>query len=132
MNEAASSRSSNYKLFKTDFVKSTYFGLDSEYFSKRFLAYRTRNHRLPVEVGRWSGIPIHERRCNRCASDIGDEYHYLLICTYFLSQRKQCIKPFYYTRPNVLKYKDLMNCNNKVQLTNLCRFVDIILKSDLM
>ena len=130
LNGAASSSSSNYKLFKIDFVKSKYFELVSEYLSKRFLSYRTRNHRLPVEVGRWSGIPLHERKCNRCSSDIGDEYHYLLICPYFLSQRKQFIKPYYYTRPNVLKYKDLMNCNNKSQLNNLCRFVDIIMKAD--
>ena len=58
---------------------------------QNILAYRTRSHRLSVEVGRWFGIPIHERRCIRCASDIGEEYYYLLICPY-----------------------------NKVQLTNLC------------
>ena len=63
LNGAASSSSNNYKLFKRDFVKSTYFGLVLEYFSKRFLPYRTRNHSLLVEVGQWSGIPFHERRC---------------------------------------------------------------------
>ena len=60
-------------------------------FVKTFSAYKKRNHRLSVEVGQWFGIPITERRCNRCASEIGDEYYYLLICPY-----------------------------NKVQLTNLC------------
>ena len=50
LNGAASSSSSNYKLFKVDFVKSKYIRLFSEYLSKRFLSYRTRNQGLPVEV----------------------------------------------------------------------------------
>ena len=37
--------------------------------------------RLPVETGRWDGIPVNEQKCKICTTDdIGDEYHYLFTC----------------------------------------------------
>ena len=95
-----------------------------ENLAKRFLAFRTRNHRLPVEVGRWTGINLHERKCTFCNSDIGDEYHYLLV---FNEHRTQLVKPYYYKRPNILKYHDLMNTDNRKQLKDLCHFIKHIM-----
>ena len=74
------SSGNNCKLFKTTFECGQYFKLLPENLAKCFLAFRTRNHRLPVEVGRWTGIHLHERTCTFCNNDIGDEYHYLLVC----------------------------------------------------
>ena len=39
------------------------------------ISFRTRNHRLPVETGRWYGIEHNNRKCNLCNTDIGDEHH---------------------------------------------------------
>ena len=50
-------------------------------------------------------------------------------------ERKQHLKPYYYKRPNVLKYHEIMNTHNKKKkkkkkkkndslLKNLCRFID--------
>ena len=49
-----------YKVFKTNCIKSMYFGLISEYdiVSKRFLY-------VPVVVSQWAGFPVDERRCIR-------------------------------------------------------------------
>ena len=45
------------------------------YYSK-IIKYRTCNHRLPVETGRWDDIPLNERKSKICTTDlIGDEYH---------------------------------------------------------
>ena len=118
----------NYRLFKTDFERSHYLDFIPENMYKCLLRFRTRNHRLPVECGRWKGIPLQDRKCSFCDCDIGDEYHYLLICPHYNEQRRYLMKPFYYRRPNILKYNDLMNSRNKTEMRNLCRFIAIILK----
>ena len=124
-----SSSSNNYRLFKDTFETSSYISTLSPYMCRRFLAFRTRNHRFPVEIGRWRGQPLHERKCNYCLDDIGDEYHYLLTCRKFSEERKRQLKPYFYVRPNTLKYHEIMNTKNPQQLKNLCKFIDIILKN---
>lgn len=38
----------------------------------------TFNFKLPIETGRLSNVPIHERICTLCSENkIGDEFHYL-------------------------------------------------------
>ena len=40
--------------------------------------FRVSNHRLPIETGRWHGIPITNRTCPKCQTNaLGDEFHYL-------------------------------------------------------
>ncbi len=52
--------------------------------------FRTSNHKLPIETGRWNGIERSERKCNLCnLKDIGDEFHYLLICPFLAESRKK-------------------------------------------
>ena len=47
--------------------------------AKYLIKFRTRNQRLPTENGRWRRIPRENRKCHLCHSDIGDEFHYLLV-----------------------------------------------------
>ena len=50
--------------------------------------FRTANHHLPVETGRYDGTPFSSRKCQLCASaDVGTEKHYLLQCEYFMNDR---------------------------------------------
>ena len=125
----SSSSNTNYKLFKQNFEQSKYITLSTTYMCQKFLAFRTINHRVPVEVGRWSGQPLQERKCTLCTNDIGDEYHYLLTCNKFSNERHRFLKPYFYVHPNVLKYNELMNSANVQTLKNLCIFVDILIKS---
>ena len=54
-------------------------------------------------------VPYTQRTCTLCNSnDIEDEYHVTLVCEYFRDVRKKYIKPFYYQRPNMMKFLDLM------------------------
>ena len=73
-----SSSNNNYRLFKDTFETSSYIKQLPHFLCRRFMAFRTRNHRFPVELGRWYGKPLNERICHFCYSDLGDEYHYLL------------------------------------------------------
>ena len=88
--------------------------------SKSLLKFRTRNHKLPIETGRWAGISRSERKCKLCFNDVGDEYHYLLCCKYFCVERTRFIEPYYFKRTNSIKYRDLTNTENKAQLKDLC------------
>lgn len=123
-----SSGSNNYKLFKDKFEKSPYLDLLPQYLSRRLLAFRTRNHKFPIETGRWCGQPVSERKCVFCTRDIGDEYHILLACDKFKEERKAYLDPHYYVRPSVLKYNNLMNTKHEIQLKRLGQFVDLLLK----
>ena len=43
--------------------------------------FRTCNHRLPIEIGRWQNVDRSDRICHICqTTEIGDEFHYILQC----------------------------------------------------
>lgn len=76
-----SSKGITYRIFKTMFVCEKYLNTLSRKFRNILVKFRTSNHRLPIEVGRWNNLQRHERICNLCNNNqIGDEYHYLLEC----------------------------------------------------
>lgn len=123
-------RTSNtlYKTYKSEFKQSKYILVLPSYLSKSMMAFFTRNHHLPIELGRWRGIPYNERKCNYCGN-LGDEFHYILQCNHFNNLRKKYVKPFYYRRPNTQKLKDLLNTENRFELKKLSFFLDIIRKT---
>ena len=117
----------NYRLFKTSCKKFEPYLL--KLFLNQFkyiISYRTRNHRLPIEIGRWKKIKYNRRICTLCKQGIGNEYHYLLACKELKSIRKQYIKPFYSQRPKTFKYEKLMNNSNIKVLSSLAKFINII------
>lgn len=102
------SRTSNsnlYNIFKTNFQRSKYIDVLPIDLCKSLLAFLTRNHRLPIEVGRWRSIPANERLCSNC-NTLGDEFHYLFLCPLFDHELKKLIKPYFYRRPNIIKLKE--------------------------
>ena len=44
------------------------------------LKFRLGSHYLPIETGRWSGCPRHERLCDTC-NEVGDEDHLIYRCS---------------------------------------------------
>ena len=86
---------------------------------------------FPELVGKKSHavwIHYHERKCFLCNdNEIGHEFHYLLTCPYFANERYIFLKHYYYRRPNIYKYKVLMNSRNKLILCNLAKFINIIM-----
>ena len=121
-----SSSGKNYKLFKEDFEQSKYVKLLQNKYCKIMMRFRTRNTKLPVEVGRWNGTPFDERICTLCQDDVGDEYHYILSCKSFKEIRPKFIRQHYLVRPNTQKFKKLINSENTDELRKLCQFINII------
>ena len=90
--------------------------------------FRTSNHRLPIETGRWENLPLNESKCHvYTKNDIGDEYHYLFCCCYFMSERKRLFKPTFYRNQIILKFRNLLSSNNVSTLKRLYEFTRIIM-----
>ena len=116
-----------YKLFKECFEFEAYLDVLPDKNRILFCKFRTCNHRLPIETGRWQAIERSDRRCNLCnCSEIGDEYHYILQCQYLVNDRKHFINSYFRSRINVVKFGQLFQSNNKTLLMNLCKFIKII------
>lgn len=119
----------NYRLFKENFEFENYLNVLDHKKAINMCRFRTTNHNLPIEVGRWRNINRNERKCILCNSDdIGDEFHYLFTCSAFKNERSKFIKYHFRTHPNILKMRDLMQTTNILELNNLCKFVEIVIK----
>ena len=89
--------------------------------------FRTSNHRLPIEVGRWRNIKRENRICNLCnGRNLGDEFHYLFECPSLSNERKKYFEPHFLNRPNILKFCNLMNSISVSVLCNMCKYIRII------
>lgn len=121
-----SSSSINYRIFKVNFGLEKYLVSLPAQQRKLFMQIRTRNHRLPIETGRWHNIDRQERLCNLCHAEMGDEYHYIFVCKELKEVRKRYLASYFYTRPNTIKFSELFNTRNMKVLRQLCAFVNEI------
>ena len=119
-----SSKGQIYKNFKVNFGFEKYLSILSKKFWKTLVKFRTTNHRLPIEVGRWYGVPTNERNCTLCnTGKLADEYHFILECKSLSTLRKEYLISRYCHVPNTLKFKELMTSSNFKTLKKLCIFI---------
>ena len=116
----------NYRIFKHKFEFEEYLAILPRNLLYYFTSFRTRNHKLAIETGRWTRLQHNERKCNLCYDEIGDEFHYLLKCKKLNAARKEYLKPKHFVRPNIIKYENLMNSKNKALLISMAKFIKII------
>ena len=71
-----SSKSFTYYIIKDEYALENFFiSIQRKHYLNLF-KFKTGNHKLPVEVGRWDGTQINDRKFSLCTfNDIGDEYH---------------------------------------------------------
>ena len=123
----------NYRIYKTTFGFEEYLRNTPTKFLKYMIKFRTRNNRLPVEVGCWTNINYEDRKCKLCDSNcVGDEFHYILECSYFNCERNKIIKPRRSRIPNTLLFQEIMQikpCTPPQKLTYLLKFVKRIITS---
>jgi len=82
--------------------------------------------KLAIETGRYSRnrTDRNQRVCKLCNhGDIEDEYHFVLICPAFEHIRKIYLKQYYYVRPSVFKFTELLQNDCKKEIINLARYV---------
>ena len=94
-----------------------------------YTKFRLSSHKFLIERARWHKMPYHERTCTLCNKhDIQDEYHVALICEYFKNIREKYIKPYYYNRPSLIKFIELMNTPNSKERFRMMLFLKIVFK----
>ena len=119
----------SYRLFKSDFRFEKYLDVLNDKNRFTFCRFRTSNHRLPIEVGRWTNVERQNRLCQLCQSrEIGDEFHYVLQCPNFVTDRKKSNCKILFNRPNTLKLSSLFNKKKPETIRKLCKLIDIINK----
>ena len=81
---------------------------------------RVSSHRLEIEVGRWARlhIPVGERKCSIC-NQLEDEYHFVLECQLYKNLRRKYIDRFYWNRPSMYKFVELIKSSNSKTILNL-------------
>ena len=120
----------NYRVFKTELYYENYINVLSPKLRIAFTKFRCRNvSKLPVEVGSYTNINYCARICEKCdLNDIGDEYHYVLLCKFFDKKRKTFISSYYHNLPSMFKFNQLMNSKGK-DLVRLCQFLLYIMQN---
>ena len=99
------------KLFTTVFGYEKYLSILPTKFRVVMSKLRLSSHNLRIETGRYARnhIERQQRYCTICNKlDIEDEYHFVLICAAYNDIRKRYIKPYYYKKPSVIKFNELM------------------------
>ncbi len=91
------------------------------------LKFKTSNHNLPVETGRWQNILPEDRHCQLCNSlAVGDEFHYLFRCEALLQQRNLYLKEKHIKWANIITFKRILTTKNLKELKNLSKFITSI------
>ena len=100
----------NYRSFKHELNLEKYFNILLSDLAFTLCHFTTLNHKLPIEQGRFCGVERDDRICEVCfLNKLGDEYHYILECSYFDCQRRQYIPRDHSSNQNTFKFDKLMN-----------------------
>ena len=67
----------NIQIYKQNFEFEEYLNILSDKDRITYCRFRTGNHKLSIETGRWNKIERTLRQCNLChCIKIGDEFYY--------------------------------------------------------
>ena len=128
-----STLSSKYMMnfsFKSTFSFEKYLTVLPKKLAINIFRFRTGNHRLPIETGRWDGTDLHDRKCTQChLNEVVDEFQYLFVCPQYQNIRKQLLSKYYINRPNMIKFGQLLSSNSENILKNLSKLISLIIKS---
>ena len=87
---------------------------------------KTSHHKLEIEKLRHVRpiIPRRERKCTNCNfNETGNEYHHILICPKFATQRSSLIPKYYHQHPNFHKFPNIMSSKSKALQIKLTKYI---------
>jgi hypothetical protein len=111
-----------YRLFKDTHNFEKYIISMPLHLSSQVLKFRTRNLFLPVMN---FNIPNNDTSCLYCQDKCGDEFHYIMSCNHFKSQRDIFI-PNTMRVPNVLNFKRILQSER--HSVNIAKFINLKLE----
>jgi hypothetical protein len=116
-----------YRILKNELTLEQYLVSVDRKSSIAVCKFRAGNSKIPIVTGRYSGVERKDRKCNLCQlNEIGDEYHYIMTCPFFLQERKRCIEKKYWDRPNALKLRALFATTDPKELRHLAEFIGVV------
>ena len=119
-----SSKCTLYRIFKTEFKFENYLCFLPLYERNTFCKFRTCNHKLPIEVGRYTNTPRINRICIFCNNNtLCDGFHFVLECSILSEVRNQFLPKYCHQRPNVLKFKNIMSSQNLNVIKKLVKYL---------
>ena len=120
-----SSRARTYTLFSNFGFKPYLDSINISKFRTALTRFRVSSHRLAVETGRWhkpQPIKINERKCLLCNS-LEDEFHFIFECPLYSDLRQKYIKKYYWKKPCIPKFIDLLQNNSINTVRKLSMFI---------
>ena len=123
--ESSPSCNSLYKHIKSNFEVEFYLSKLPESLRPYISKFRTSNHRLPIQRGRYDRTPREERLCTLCDEQlVGDEFHFILVCKnlQLVDLRNQYISPYYRNIPSLGKLTELFE-NKGRKLFKLAKYL---------
>ena len=114
-----------YKEVKQNFELSPYLKIMNKKKLRNALAkLRLSSHHLNIETGRHRNIERSQRKCILCNSqDLEDEYHFSLICPAYSDLRKVYIQKYFFVKPSMFKFIELLNSTRPKILKNYALFI---------
>lgn len=123
-----SSKCTIYKLIDKELVFENYLINLPWAVASTLCKFRTSNHPLPIETGRYTNTLRDNRLCLLCNKNlVGDEYHYVMVCDHFSDIRTKYIS----IDENLSKlnvFKKLLLSNDRGELIRLSLFLKTIFK----
>ena len=120
-----SSRASLYKLFSKFELAFHLKNVSVKKFRTALTRLRMSSHNLEIEAGRWhrpNVIPRDERKCQLC-NELEDEFHFILECPLYHELRVEYINRYYWRRPNIPRFIELLQSENANIIRKLAIFV---------
>ena len=128
----SSNKCRTYREIKAVYKGETYMVCNIRHGLRMFYTkFRLSSHKFLIKRARWHKtiIPYHERTCTLCNQhDIQDEYHVALIFEYFKNIKEKYTKPYYFSRPSMIKFIELMNTPNSKERFRMMLFLKIVFK----
>ena len=122
----SSVKCANYAIFKKKFEFEKY--LTDLSFKNRtvYCKFRCRNSKIRQELYTQKIVP--DNMCHLCSANaIGDEFHYVLECTFFSSVRRQYLPRYFCYYPSPEKFNCIFNSKGPL-LNRLCKLLHLITK----
>ena len=119
-----------YANFKTEFKLENYLLMLPAKSRRSLTKLRISNHNLAIETGRYTKPKTtpDERKCPFCYMNfIEDEYHFLLVCPFYITEREHLINNFTFLDLSDIhsheSFCTLMSCMDFDVCTTLCKYV---------
>ena len=100
----------SYRLFKNKFETEPYVWCNQDKWKRSLLSrLRCGVSNLSLESGRFKKLPVHERICELCKSDVEDEFHFLFNCSSSLKIRNNLL----------VHHQELLSLTDSEKILNL-------------